>query len=269
MADLDGLKRTNDTLGHQAGDALLQVMAERFLDCIRDSDTVARLGGDEFCILMNEISNGGDAEAIAARIVNAARQPVAVAGQELRVGVSVGIALFPDHGATGNALIAAADAALYEAKRGGRNRYAWASCLASASETYSLPLIKWTEAYEVGVAMIDEQHRKLAEHINELVLSLHRGDPPPTMADKLASTIAYTQFHFASEEHLMVECMFAGAAAHREAHAHLLDDLRNFPIVQDARSLSLTARFLREWLLRHIATMDRALARAIHVNDRH
>jgi diguanylate cyclase (GGDEF)-like protein/hemerythrin-like metal-binding protein len=267
MADLDGLKETNDSLGHQAGDALLQVMAERFLDCVRDSDTVARLGGDEFCILMTQISDGRDAETIAARIVEAARQPVAIAGQDLSIGVSVGIALFPDHGATGEAVIAAADSALYEAKRGGRNRYAWASAQASVPDAFSLPLIKWTAAYEVGVAMIDKQHRKLAEHINELVWSLQRGDAPSVMSDTLASTIAYTQFHFAAEERLMNEHMFAGAAAHREVHAHLLDDLRNFPTAHDVRSLSLTARFLQEWLLRHIATLDRALAKEINAGE--
>lgn len=266
MADLDGLKRTNDALGHQAGDALLQGMAERFLDCVRDSDTVARLGGDEFCILMPQISDGRDAEIIAARIVEAVRQPIVIAGQELCIGVSVGIALFPDHGSTCDAVVAAADSALYEAKRGGRNRYAWASS-ASVPDAFSLPLIKWIAAYEVGIAMIDKQHRELAGHINDLVESLQRGDAPSVMSDKLASTIAYTQFHFASEERLMNEHGFSGAATRREAHAHLLDDLRNFPTAHDVRSLSLTARFMQEWLLRRIATMDRALAKELNASD--
>jgi hemerythrin-like metal-binding protein len=111
--------------------------------------------------------------------------------------------------------------------------------------------------------MIDKQHRKLAECVNDLASSLRRGDDPVTIADKLAAMISYTEYHFASEERLMAAHGFADAAAHHEIHAHLLDDVRSFSAGCDTRSLSLTTRFLQEWLLRHIDDADRTLAAAL------
>ncbi len=259
MADLDGLKSANDTYGHQAGDAVLQVTAQRFLACIRDRDTLARLGGDEFCVVLPRVRGGHDTALIAARLVEAARQPIPIKGRDVCVGVSVGIALFPDHGGTPDELIAAADAALYEAKRGGRSRHVTASARGSPAAS-ALPLIIWSAAHEVGIAVIDKQHRKLAGRLNDLSAALRRGDNAAAISDMLASALSYTQHHFATEERLMDEHGFANAAAHRAIHAHLLDDLRNFSAGCDKRSLSLTARFLLEWLLRHIDSADRELA---------
>jgi diguanylate cyclase (GGDEF)-like protein/hemerythrin-like metal-binding protein/PAS domain S-box-containing protein len=265
MADLDGLKRANDTFGHQAGDVVLQVTAQRFLGCIRARDTLARLGGDEFCLLLPRVKDGREAETVAARLVEVVREPISINGTDVQVGVSVGIALFPGHGSTGDALIAAADAALYAAKRGGRNRFVVAS-EPTPRLMVSLPLITWTAAHDVGIAMMDRQHRRLAEHVNDLAAALRGGDDPAVVVDKLAAALAYTQHHFESEERLMSACGFADAAAHRAAHEHLLDDLRSFSVGCDTRSLSLTTRFLQEWLLRHIDSADRELARALTAN---
>jgi hemerythrin len=182
--------------------------------------------------------------------------------------VSVGIALFPDHGSTGDAMVAASDAALYEAKKGGRNRYVLASAVVSPA-TFSLPLISWTSAHDVGVAMMDQQHRQLADHLNDLAASLRRGDDPAAISDKLAATFSYARHHFESEEHLMDRHGFKDAATHREIHGHLLDDLRSFSVGCDTRSLSLTTRFLQEWLLRHMDSADRELARALRAQGVH
>jgi len=262
MADLDGLKRANDTFGHQAGDVVLQVSAQRFLECLRDGDTLARLGGDEFCAVLPRINNRSQAGAIAARLVGAARQPISINGQDVRVGVSVGIALFPGHGCTGDALIAAADAALYEAKRGGRDRCAFASVPGCLSPV-SLPLIIWTAAHVLGIQLMDQEHRQLAEVVNNFAASLRCGDDRAAISNRLAAVFSRTQHHFENEERLMATHGFAGAAAHQEMHAHLLDDLRSFSVACDTRSLSLTTRFLQEWLLRHIDGADRELAVAL------
>ena len=127
LCDLDRFKEVNDTFGHQAGDVVLQVAAQRFLGCIRNDDTLARLGGDEFCIVLPRVADNDFAKAIAARLVETARQPITINGQDVSVGVSIGIALFPAHGSSEDMLISAADAALYEAKRSGRGGFSIAS----------------------------------------------------------------------------------------------------------------------------------------------
>ncbi len=118
LVDLDRFKQINDTVGHAAGDALLQEVARRLAAVVRDHDTVARLGGDEFAIVLA----GADDEAAldtAVRMREAIERPVEFDGMSLEVGASIGIALHPEHGATVAALMERADAAMYEAKRDG------------------------------------------------------------------------------------------------------------------------------------------------------
>lgn len=114
--DLDGFKQINDTLGHGIGDLLLQQVAQRLARCVRESDAVARLGGDEFVILLNELSNEHSAEDVTRKILRLLHLPFILSGQKIRVGLSIGIALFPDHGADGMALLEKADSAMYQAK---------------------------------------------------------------------------------------------------------------------------------------------------------
>lgn len=123
--DLDGFKTINDSLGHAAGDAVLREVAARMLASTRSSDTVARLGGDEFLILLPEVENSNSVGVVARKLLAAMAAKQFVSGpQELNVSFSVGGALFPDHGASVRELIAHADAALYQAKRRGKNQFA-------------------------------------------------------------------------------------------------------------------------------------------------
>lgn len=121
--DLDRFKPINDTLGHHVGDALLQVVAQRLLECVRESDIVGRLGGDEFVVLLPVIDTDDDALTVAEKIREALNQPFELgSGQPLSVSSSTGIALFPEHGADEVQLTKNADAAMYMAKDGGRNQ---------------------------------------------------------------------------------------------------------------------------------------------------
>lgn len=121
--DLDKFKWVNDSMGHPAGDDLLQQVAQRGLACMRESDTLGRLGGDEFMCVMPRLETPQPAEELAQRLVDAMSQPFALLPGEARIGASVGIAMFPAHGTSLDQLIAQADAALYAAKQGGRNVY--------------------------------------------------------------------------------------------------------------------------------------------------
>ena len=117
--DLDKFKEVNDSFGHAAGDALLQEVARRLKTCVRDSDTVARLGGDEFVVLLESAGLAANAAAVAAKIHEALSQPVQVGPHLLQVLPSIGIAFYPEHGSSGEALLKRADEAMYLAKRGG------------------------------------------------------------------------------------------------------------------------------------------------------
>ncbi|MHB9020197.1 MAG: GGDEF domain-containing protein [Minisyncoccota bacterium] len=131
MLDIDNFKRINDTYGHQAGDQILKRLVQLLLENVRDADTVARYGGEEFALILPEQGLEGALE-VAERIrglLEGGSLPIGQGDTEVRVTVSIGIAVFPDDGAGASSLVARADAALYQAKRTGKNRV----CVASAS----------------------------------------------------------------------------------------------------------------------------------------
>ncbi|MEZ5559869.1 MAG: EAL domain-containing protein [Pseudomonadales bacterium] len=121
--DLDQFKRVNDTLGHEAGDALLREVADRLLRCVRKEDTVSRSGGDEFTILLYDVQSPSDAGFVAEKILQALREPVDISGHRLVVTPSIGIATIPSDGVEPNGLLKNADLAMYRAKENGRNNY--------------------------------------------------------------------------------------------------------------------------------------------------
>jgi len=122
--DLDGFKDVNDSLGHDAGDRLLQHVAERLKSQLRASDFAARLGGDEFCILIKDISGDYSAPATAQRLLQEVSKPVNISGQSIMPRASVGIAYYPADGGDTGSLMKAADSAMYSAKNAGKHRYA-------------------------------------------------------------------------------------------------------------------------------------------------
>jgi diguanylate cyclase (GGDEF)-like protein len=125
--DLDHFKRINDSLGHATGDKLLQSVALRLKACVRGSDTVARRGGDEFIVLLSEIARAEDAGRSADKIIAAVKAVHAIAGRELLVTISVGIGIYPLDGSDADTLLRSADAAMYQAKRNGRDCYRFSS----------------------------------------------------------------------------------------------------------------------------------------------
>ncbi len=126
FVDLDGFKPVNDLLGHDAGDDVLRQVALRLRACVRQTDTVLRFGGDEFVIVVTDATSEPAARTVADHVLSATSRPFRVAEQEVSISASVGIALFPTHGARAEDLVRAADEAMYSAKRQGKNRYAFA-----------------------------------------------------------------------------------------------------------------------------------------------
>ena len=121
--DLDRFKAINDTLGHNVGDQLLKMAAERLRSCIRDCDTVARLGGDEFTIIVDDIVEVQDAAVVAQKILDTLSQPFNLFNHEVFISVSIGLTLYPNDDENADNLLRNADAAMYRAKEYGRNNY--------------------------------------------------------------------------------------------------------------------------------------------------
>ena len=121
--DLDRFKVVNDTLGHAMGDRLLQSVALRLEKCVRKCDTLSRFGGDEFTLLLPSISSAEDARTIAKKVIATLKEPFMLGEHEVFVGVSVGIAIYPDGGCTVDELIQNADVAMYHVKSRGKDGY--------------------------------------------------------------------------------------------------------------------------------------------------
>jgi diguanylate cyclase (GGDEF)-like protein/PAS domain S-box-containing protein len=121
--DLDGFKHINDSLGHPIGDKLLQSIAKRLVDCVRDSDTVSRQGGDEFVVLLSEVEQSEDASITASRMLRAVAGAHSIDQHDLHVTASIGVSVYPDDGLDAETLIKNADTAMYQAKENGRQSY--------------------------------------------------------------------------------------------------------------------------------------------------
>ncbi len=119
--DVDRFKRINDTLGHRVGDELLCEVAHRLRSSTRESDTAGRIGGDEFVVLVTDLNGSADAALVPEKIMKALRLPMTISGRDLRITVSVGIGIFPEHGSEPATLMRHADLAMYQAKRAGRD----------------------------------------------------------------------------------------------------------------------------------------------------
>lgn len=125
--DLDDLKVVNDTLGHAAGDQLLQMVAERLTSCLRDEDTVGRMGGDEFTLLLATLNSPEDAAVVAQKVIDAIQEPFAIGDDEVRLTTSIGVAMYPADGEDPETLLANADGTMYRVKESGGAAYQFCS----------------------------------------------------------------------------------------------------------------------------------------------
>lgn len=123
VVDLDRFKSVNDSLGHMAGDTMLREVARRLGRLLRKADTLARLGGDEFVLIVTEISGPHDVELVATKLQAAIAEPIPVSGVDLHISTSIGVSIFPDDAMDAAALLQSADAAMYHAKKVGRNTF--------------------------------------------------------------------------------------------------------------------------------------------------
>ena len=126
FVDLDGFKNVNDSYGHETGDRILKMVAERLLQTVRKADTVTRIGGDEFLVIQTEVNDRAAAAHVADKIVQQLSAPFDLDGNEIKIGASIGIAMYPAHGDNSRELIKRADDAMYRTKSLGKRGYSFA-----------------------------------------------------------------------------------------------------------------------------------------------
>ncbi|MET0093140.1 MAG: diguanylate cyclase, partial [Sedimenticola sp.] len=125
--DLDGFKEVNDRHGHESGDLVLQETANRLQNCLREEDTVGRMGGDEFTVILNNLADREDAAGVAEKLIQAIDEPYEIAGEIQQIGISIGIAIYPEDIDVMDTLMQYADDAMYRVKRSGKNSFRYYS----------------------------------------------------------------------------------------------------------------------------------------------
>ena len=263
MLDLDGFKAVNDLHGHETGDALLQAVARRLRTCVRESDTVARLGGDEFVVLVMSAHAEEAAGVVAGKILEALSRPFLLGERECRVGASIGICVSPEDGEDMEILLGRADAAMYESKAKGKNRFTRHNADREATGAVKTLHLDLAPELSTGVAVIDQQHARMASLLNRVADAVTSGEGPERVGGLLDELVAFTRHHFETEQRLMERHGYPEALAHAQEHRRLLDDLISIRAHADGASVMLTLQSLKEWLTGHIAHGDRELGEAL------
>lgn len=254
--DLDGFKKVNDEYGHDAGDNVLKTIAERLPNAIRASDTVARIGGDEFVIILHELDEINDAHLVAQKLLNVVAMDLVLSPSEkCRVGASIGISIYPEHGTDIDTLLMAADLAMYASKKNGTNRYAFAGERLKTEEEIVLD-----DTYLTGVSKIDDQHKDLAVLINRLCVSLASKESEPVITECLFKMIvAFTEYHFATEHKLMRQHAYPEQSEHNAEHKRLLEELERYGLGLFEADTQFLVSYFRKWLQDHILVQDKGL----------
>ncbi len=257
--DLDGFKPINDQYGHEAGDLVLTIVAERILSAVRAMDTVARVGGDEFVVILGELDSAAEVEPVADKILQAVAQSISLPqAPSCELGASIGVGLYPDNGTEMDTLLAAADQAMYESKHAGRSHYTFVQG-APAAVRADPDWAHFGTEHEVGVTQIDEQHRQLAALVNQLNRAVHDRADSTILEGLFAELIESTTFHFQTEQDLMERFNYPRKQAHDLEHARLLADASHFKTRLYRGGDLLVLQSIKDWLLHHITTEDKPL----------
>ncbi|MDM5089114.1 diguanylate cyclase [Aeromonas bestiarum] len=254
--DLDHFKPINDTFGHETGDVLLNMVAERMRHCVREQDLVARLGGDEFVILLPDISD--EALTVADHLHQSLRHPFRVdEEQELRISSSIGVALYPEHGTDPKTLMHHADQAMYQAKGRGRGRV----CLFTAGLDPELGSLLWQNSHECGHPRIDAEHRQLFVLTNRLLERMKDNSEHPALyLESLEGLFEMARHHFAFEEQMLAELDYAELASHQQDHQRLLHRASQLMTAARAGELGndeLLNFIIQELVVGHMSQADR------------
>ncbi len=267
FADLDGFKLVNDMHGHEAGDAVLRMAAQRLLACLRAVDTAVRFGGDEFAVIVSDADDVHQVAQVAEKIVAAFEAEMTLEqGATCHVGVSIGISIFPDNGSTMDGLLTAADQAMYDSKHAGKNTYTF---FGEEELAVDEQWIKFDQAHMIGVAELDEQHRNLARMVNKLNSEWRKGATHESLLSLFDDLVTATAEHFETEGRYMAQFAYPEQRMHEKEHALLVDEaMRLRKGLSEGREL-LALQTIKDWLLNHIQHSDSKLAKYLNQQGIH
>jgi len=262
MVDLEGFNDLKRAMGDDAADTVLREVARRLRIVLRSQGTAGRIDEDKFAFVLPNIGTAEMSAVVAGRTIRRLGEPMLIDGKACSIASNIGVAIYPDHGADVDSLIAETEIALLRSKRGGKNRY---TVTGASADIASLPdnVVEWEPGYEVGIRVMDEQHRMLAELINNLGEDLKEGRDREHLLEALGALVEHAELHFATEEELMDAHLLPNTRSHRREHGQLIDDVRSLSVSLNQDSMALTVRYLHDWLLHHIGTVDRGLAHAL------
>jgi diguanylate cyclase (GGDEF)-like protein/hemerythrin-like metal-binding protein/PAS domain S-box-containing protein len=257
--DLDGFKPVNDAFGHEAGDVALKIVAKRLQACVRSMDTVARMGGDEFAIILSALQNPLDAQVIAQKIISNIAEVIQLnATTTCVIGVSIGIAIYPDNGTEIDVLMNAADSAMYDSKAAGKNTYTYSTI--QNQERSNVAWINLDEVSRVGVAIIDEQHLNIVSMLNAINNTIKYKEPIGRLSQLLDELISFTDYHFKTEERLMSEYGYLDEIKHKNTHELLLHEVAYLKTQFMQGGELVFLQKLKDWFTIHISNSDKPLA---------
>ncbi|WP_421144761.1 diguanylate cyclase domain-containing protein [Aeromonas dhakensis] len=254
--DLDHFKPINDTFGHETGDVLLNMVAERMRHCVRERDLVARLGGDEFVILLPD--TGDEALTVADHLHQRLRHPFRIdEEQELRISSSIGVALYPEHGTDPKTLMHHADQAMYQAKGRGRGRV----CLYTAGLDPEQGSLVWQSSHECGHPRIDAEHRQLFVLTNRLLEHMKdHQEHPALFLECMENLFDVARHHFTFEEQVLAELGYPEFTSHQQDHQLLLQKADQLMTAARAGTLGndeLLNFIIQELVVGHMSQADR------------
>lgn len=259
FADLDGFKQVNDTHGHEAGDEVLRMAAQRLLACLRAVDTAVRFGGDEFAVILSDVEDRAQVAQVAEKIVHAFEAEMTLAqGAGCQIGVSIGISLFPDNGSTMDGLLTAADRAMYDSKHAGKNTYTFFGERASELDEQ---WIRFDQSHLIGIAEIDEQHRNLVRMVNKLNSEWRKGTSHTGLLALFDELVTATAEHFETEGRYMAQYAYPEQRMHEKEHALLVDEAMRLRKGLSEGGELLALQTIKDWLINHILHADTRLAR--------
>ncbi len=259
LLDLDDFKPINDLYGHKAGDIVLKNVAGRLISCVRTVDTVGRLGGDEFGIILDWVRGPTDAKVFAEKFIARLSSPVTVGNaDEAHIGVSIGIASYPESGEEIDTLLRCADSSMYEAKKQGKGSYAFYR--RQASDPTGAHWVNVDGALLLDDRHIDNDHKAIAEYLNKINVSVRRDESVELLRKLYDEMIDFVVRHFSTEERLMEECQYPDLIAHKSDHAQLIKDAERLRtrLLQGGEMFVLQA--LKDWFVIHIVSFDKPLA---------